>query len=129
MQVTADGRRLLRLEVRNAATPIEGKPPWIKTRLRTGPEYGALHELVAAEGYTPSVRRPVAQTFTSVGRTAKPPFSLASLGRFALHRGDRKLRGPVAVANRAGRRWLSSKAADGSCWRVFRSTPVALCCL
>jgi len=50
MQVTADGRRLLRLEVRNAATPIERKPPWIKTRLRTGPEYVTLHELVAAEG-------------------------------------------------------------------------------
>ncbi|HET7529751.1 MAG TPA: lipoyl synthase [Mycobacteriales bacterium] len=44
------GRRMLRLEVRNAATPIEKKPPWIKTRLRTGPEYTALKNLVAAEG-------------------------------------------------------------------------------
>lgn len=50
MQVTADGRRLLRLEVRNSATPIERKPPWIRTRVRTGPEYTALHRLVAAEG-------------------------------------------------------------------------------
>ena len=50
MQVTADGRRLLRLEVRNSATPIERKPPWIRTRLRTGPEYEALHKLVEAEG-------------------------------------------------------------------------------
>jgi lipoyl synthase len=43
-------RRMLRLEVRNSATPIEKKPPWIKTRLRTGPEYTALKNLVAREG-------------------------------------------------------------------------------
>src|SRR3954464_14627518 len=43
-------RRMLRLEVRNAATPIEKKPPWIKTKLRTGPEYTALKNLVAREG-------------------------------------------------------------------------------
>ena len=43
-------RRMLRLEVRNAETPIEKKPPWIKTRLRTGPEYTALKNLVAREG-------------------------------------------------------------------------------
>lgn len=45
-----DGRRLLRIEARNAAVPIERKPPWIKTRLRTGPEYTAVRELVAKEG-------------------------------------------------------------------------------
>ncbi|MDG5486979.1 lipoyl synthase [Mycolicibacterium gadium] len=43
-------RRPLRLEVRNAATAIERKPPWIKTRVRTGPEYAALQQLVAADG-------------------------------------------------------------------------------
>lgn len=43
-------RRPLRLEVRNAATPIDAKPAWIKTRVRTGPEYAALQKLVAAEG-------------------------------------------------------------------------------
>ena len=43
-------RRLLRLEVRNSATPIERKPEWIKTRLRTGPEYTAMRSLVEAEG-------------------------------------------------------------------------------
>jgi lipoyl synthase len=48
--VDPGGRRMLRLEVRNAATPIEKKPPWIKTRLRTGPEYTALKNLVAREG-------------------------------------------------------------------------------
>jgi lipoyl synthase len=45
-----DGRRLLRLEARNSQVPIERKPPWIKTRLRTGPEYTQLKELVRREG-------------------------------------------------------------------------------
>jgi lipoic acid synthetase len=45
-----DGRRLLRLEARNSQTPIERKPPWIKTRLRTGPEYTELKQLVRREG-------------------------------------------------------------------------------
>ncbi|MGZ4616846.1 MAG: lipoyl synthase [Actinomycetes bacterium] len=50
MTVAPDGRRMLRLEVRNAAVPVERKPPWIRTRLRTGPEYTALRQLVADEG-------------------------------------------------------------------------------
>ncbi len=41
---------MLRLEARNSETPIERKPPWIKTRLRTGPEYTALKQLVRREG-------------------------------------------------------------------------------
>ncbi|MBV9515552.1 MAG: lipoyl synthase [Mycobacteriaceae bacterium] len=44
------GRKLLRLEVRNAQTPIERKPPWIKTRATMGPEYTALKGLVRREG-------------------------------------------------------------------------------
>ena len=44
------GRKLLRLEVRNAETPIERKPDWIKTRAKMGPEYTALHGLVKDEG-------------------------------------------------------------------------------
>ena len=32
-----EGRKLLRLEARNAQTPIERKPPLIKTRARMGP--------------------------------------------------------------------------------------------
>ena len=48
--VLAEGRKLLRLEVRNAETPIERKPPWIKTRARMGPEYQALQSLVKSEG-------------------------------------------------------------------------------
>ncbi len=50
MVVAPEGRRLLRLETRNSQTPIEKKPPWIKTRLRTGPEYMALKNLVQREG-------------------------------------------------------------------------------
>ncbi|MDQ1679259.1 MAG: lipoyl synthase [Frankiaceae bacterium] len=50
MSDLADGRKLLRLEVRNAQTPIERKPPWIKTKLKTGPEYTALTQLVKREG-------------------------------------------------------------------------------
>ena len=45
-----DGRRLLRLEVRNAQTPIERKPSWIKTTARMGPEYTELRALVKREG-------------------------------------------------------------------------------
>jgi lipoic acid synthetase len=40
----------LRLEARNSEVPIERKPPWIKTRLRTGPEYTELKQLVRREG-------------------------------------------------------------------------------
>src|SRR3954465_12465664 len=45
-----EGRKLLRLEVRNAETPIERKPPWIRTRARTGPQYTELKALVKREG-------------------------------------------------------------------------------
>jgi lipoyl synthase len=38
------------LEARNAETPIERKPPWIKTRLRTGPHYQQIKQLVKDEG-------------------------------------------------------------------------------
>ena len=43
-------RRLLRIEARNSQTPIERKPPWIKTRLRTGPQYSELKRLVRTKG-------------------------------------------------------------------------------
>ncbi|MEE1942523.1 lipoyl synthase [Streptomyces sp. TRM 70361] len=48
--VAPDGRKLLRLEVRNSQTPIERKPEWIKTRAKMGPEYNALQSLVKREG-------------------------------------------------------------------------------
>jgi len=45
-----EGRRLLRIEARNAQTPIERKPPWIKVRAKMGPEFTALRSLVNREG-------------------------------------------------------------------------------
>jgi lipoic acid synthetase len=48
--VGAEGRRLLRVEARNAATPIERKPPWIKIQAKMGPEFTQLRGLVAREG-------------------------------------------------------------------------------
>jgi lipoic acid synthetase len=40
---------MLRLEARNSQIPIERKPAWIKTRLRTGPQYTELKNLVRRE--------------------------------------------------------------------------------
>ncbi|MFD1860791.1 lipoyl synthase [Aeromicrobium camelliae] len=48
--VRADGRRLLRIEARNAEVPSEAKPPWIRTRVRQGPSYLDLQETVASQG-------------------------------------------------------------------------------
>jgi len=50
MTLAPEGKKLLRLEVRNAAVPIEKKPDWIKTKLRTGPEFQKLQSLVKTEG-------------------------------------------------------------------------------
>jgi lipoic acid synthetase len=48
--VAPEGRKLLRVEARNAAVPIEKKPAWIKTRARMGPEFTELKSLVRREG-------------------------------------------------------------------------------
>ena len=50
MSETKPERKLLRIEARNAETPIEKKPDWIKTRAKMGPEYQALQSLVKSEG-------------------------------------------------------------------------------
>ena len=50
MTIAPEGRKLLRLEVRNASVPIEKKPSWIKTTARMGPEYRELQRLVKDEG-------------------------------------------------------------------------------
>jgi lipoic acid synthetase len=50
MTIAPDGRKLLRLEVRNSETPIEKKPSWIKTKAVMGPEYTDLKSLVRREG-------------------------------------------------------------------------------
>ena len=43
-------RRLLRIEAKNAQTPIERKPPWIKTRATMGPEYRDMQQRVRDGG-------------------------------------------------------------------------------
>jgi len=48
-ETAPEGRRLLRIEARNTAVPIERKPEWIKTRARMGPEYTQLQALVKRE--------------------------------------------------------------------------------
>jgi len=48
--IAPEGRKLLRLEVRNSETPIERKPAWIRTRARTGPKYTELKSLVRSGG-------------------------------------------------------------------------------
>jgi lipoic acid synthetase len=48
--VEPEGRRMLRIEARNAAVPIERKPEWIKTRAKMGPSYSELKALVKREG-------------------------------------------------------------------------------
>lgn len=48
--IAPDGRKLLRIEARNAETPIEKKPDWIKIRAKMGPEYMSLRSLVSREG-------------------------------------------------------------------------------
>ncbi|WP_155386567.1 lipoyl synthase [Catellatospora paridis] len=48
--VAPEGRRLLRVEARNAETPIERKPEWIKVKAKMGPEFTQLSSLVKREG-------------------------------------------------------------------------------
>ena len=50
MTIAPDGRKMIRIEARNALTPIERKPDWIKTRANMGPEYTRLRSLVKSEG-------------------------------------------------------------------------------
>ena len=49
MTMAPEGRKLLRIEARNALVPIERKPEWIKTRANMGPEYTRLRSLVKSE--------------------------------------------------------------------------------
>ncbi|MCC2317145.1 lipoyl synthase [Cellulomonas chengniuliangii] len=50
MTIAPEGRRMLRVEARNAETPIEKKPEWIRTRATMGPEYTELKGLVKSGG-------------------------------------------------------------------------------
>ncbi|TDB78017.1 lipoyl synthase [Actinomadura sp. KC216] len=44
------GRKLLRIEARNAQVPIERKPEWLRVRAHVGPQYRELAGLVKSEG-------------------------------------------------------------------------------
>jgi lipoyl synthase len=48
--IAPEGRRMLRVEARNAQVPIEKKPDWIKTRATMGPEFTELRALVRSGG-------------------------------------------------------------------------------
>ncbi|MDN5797772.1 MAG: lipoyl synthase [Intrasporangium sp.] len=50
MSVAPEGRRLLRVEARNAETPIERKPAWIRATASMGPAYTELQSMVKSEG-------------------------------------------------------------------------------
>ena len=50
VSVAPDGRRMLRVEARNAQTPIERKPEWIRTTAKMGPEYTKLNAMVKTGG-------------------------------------------------------------------------------
>jgi lipoic acid synthetase len=49
-----DGPKMLRIEARNSLVPIERKPEWIKTKLKTGPEYTQIMDLVKSGSYFPN---------------------------------------------------------------------------
>ena len=48
--VAPAGRKLLRIEARNAETEIERKPEWIKAKFRNGPNHADIRERVASAG-------------------------------------------------------------------------------
>ena len=50
MTIAPEGRRMLRVEARNAQTPIERKPEWIRTTAKMGPAFTELHSMVKGEG-------------------------------------------------------------------------------
>lgn len=50
MTIAPEGRRLLRVEARNAETPIEKKPAWIRTKATMGPQFRELKSLVHDQG-------------------------------------------------------------------------------
>ncbi|MFV0634743.1 lipoyl synthase [Demequina sp.] len=50
MTIAPEGRRMLRVEARNAETPIERKPEWIRTKATMGPEYRDMKARVHGQG-------------------------------------------------------------------------------
>ena len=50
MTIAPEGRKMLRIEARNAEVPIERKPEWIRTKATMGPEYNDMKSLVKSGG-------------------------------------------------------------------------------
>lgn len=50
MTLAPEGRKLLRIEQRNAAVEVERKPDWMKAKVDMGPEFIAMKNLVKGEG-------------------------------------------------------------------------------
>jgi lipoic acid synthetase len=50
VSVAPQGRRLLRVEARNATTPVERKPEWLRSRVKTSPNFVGLKKLVRQDG-------------------------------------------------------------------------------
>ncbi|KAA9393434.1 lipoyl synthase [Kocuria coralli] len=50
MTIAPEGRRLLRVEARNAEVPIEKKPNWLKNTAHMGPEYTKLKSMARGKG-------------------------------------------------------------------------------
>lgn len=47
MTIKPEGRKMLRIEKKNAESPIEQKPRWIRNQVRTGPGYEDMKKRVA----------------------------------------------------------------------------------
>ena len=45
-----EGRRMLRVEAKNAATPVERKPEWMRTKVTMGPEFAEMKRRVGGKG-------------------------------------------------------------------------------
>ncbi|SDB92699.1 lipoic acid synthetase [Raineyella antarctica] len=50
MTIAPEGRRLLRIEQRNAETPVQRKPEWMKAKLHLGPEFVHTSKQVKRDG-------------------------------------------------------------------------------
>ncbi len=47
MTIKPEGRKLLRIEAKNAQSPIESKPRWIRNQAKTGPEFRDMKKRVS----------------------------------------------------------------------------------
>lgn len=50
MTVAPEGRRMLRVEARNASIPVERKPEWMRTKVKIGTEFTEMKKRVGEKG-------------------------------------------------------------------------------